>query len=382
MFTEYLRIIDLSSLVKRKSVFLFGPRQTGKTFYLKRTYPDSPFYNLLLSKQFFELSQRPGIIREQLLAMNELSQPIIIDEIQKLPVLLDEVHAMIEDYGFRFILTGSSARKLKRGAFNLLAGRASVRYLYPLVSTEIPDWDLIRLINVGSLPFIYNSDDPLEDLAAYVGTYLKEEIQAEGLVRKIENFSRFLQLASLVNTQLINFSNLASDMGMPAKTIREYFYILEDTMLGALLLPYSKTKKRKAISTAKFFLFDLGVANVLAGRRGLRPKTELFGSALEHLVFLELRAFLSYGNDTRDLHFWRSRSGFEVDFLLGDNCAIEVKATELVTEKHLKGLLVLKEDLPLEKMIVVSLDEHPRKIGDVLVLPVRHFLEALWNGDI
>jgi len=379
---EYHRIIALEPLIKRKSLFLFGPRQTGKTFLLKKRFPAARFYNLLLSDVFFRLSQRPHLLREELISQIDHGQPVIIDEIQKLPVLLDEVHNLIEEKQLKFILTGSSARKIKRGGANLLAGRAATCYLFPLVSAEIPGYQLLKILNFGSLPFIYNSESPEDDLLSYVGTYLKEEVQAEGMVRRIENFSKFLQLAALVNGELLNFSNVASDMGMPSKTIKEYFLILEDTLIGHFLQPFTRTQKRKAISTAKFYFFDVGVANTLAGRSHIRPRTELFGKALEHFIFLEIKAFLSYRNDKRQISFWRSKSGYEVDFVLGESTGIEVKGTEMVTEKHLAGLKSLAQEIPLKKKIVVSLDSKPRLLENIRVLPVSVFLKELWGGSI
>ncbi len=378
----YDRFLDLKKDSSKKSLFLFGPRQTGKTSLLKKTFPRSPFYNLLLADLFLKVSQRPQIIRDELLAMGKKPpQPIIIDEIQKLPVLLDEAHYLIEEKGYRFILTGSSPRKLKRGGGNLLGGRAWTRQLLPLATPEVPGYDLLRILNYGSIPSIYTSEDPDEDLRAYVGNYLQVEIQAEGLVRRIENFSRFLQTASLVNAELLNFSNVAGDAGVPARTVTEYFTILQDTLIGVLLEPFTKSKKRKAISTSKFYFFDVGVCNCLAGRRGIKPKTELFGKTLEHFVFTELRAFLLYHKDRRPLSFWRSRSGYEVDFLIGDEIAVEVKGTEMVTEKHLSGLKALSEEIKLRKKIVVSLDKNPRKIKDIEVLPIKNFLQKLWSSS-
>src|SRR3989338_9385474 len=211
MMVDYTRILDLQTPLKRKSLFLFGPRQTGKTFYLKKTFPNIPFYNLLESKTFLRLSQRPHLLREELTAASSVNPLVVIDEIQKLPILLDEVHSMIEEKKIKFILTGSSARKLKRGGANLLGGRAATFHLFSLVSREIPDFDLIRSLNWGTLPSIYPSDDPENDLADYVGNYLKEEIKAEGLARNIENFSRFLQTASLCNAELVNFTSIGND---------------------------------------------------------------------------------------------------------------------------------------------------------------------------
>lgn len=381
MIGMFKRTLKLHDDLKNRSVFLFGPRQTGKTRWIKDSFPHAPNYNLLLSDVFFNLSQRPHLIREEVLSkknLKESADPIIIDEIQKLPILLDEVQHLIQE-GYHFILTGSSARKLKRGGANLLGGRARIRELFPLVTAEVPDYDLNRFLNYGALPSIYLSDQPEEDLEAYVGTYLKEEVQAEGLVRRIENFSRFLQVAALYNSELVNFANVASDAGINQKTVCSYFEILQDTLLGTLLEPFTKTKKRKAIATAKFYFFDVGVSNLLAGRKHIQPKTELFGKALEHFIFTELRAYLSYQKDKRPLSYWRSTSDYEVDFLIDDEIAIEVKSTGMVTEKHLTGLKALSEDIKLKKKIVVSMDATPRKIGDIEVLPVADFLKELWD---
>ena len=383
MMVDYTRILDLQTPLKRKSLFLFGPRQTGKTFYLKKTFPNIPFYNLLESKTFLRLSQRPHLLREELMATASANPLIIIDEIQKLPLLLDEVHSLIEEKKMKFILTGSSARKLKRGGANLLGGRATTLHLYPLVSAEIPNFDLIRVLNWGTLPSIYPSDDPENDLHDYVGNYLKEEIQAEGLARNIGNFSRFLQTASLCNAEQTHFTNIGNDAQISPRTVAEYFSILEDTLIGYILEPYTKTKKRKAVSTAKFYFFDCGVCNVLAGRRNIGPKTELFGKSFEQFIFTELKAYLSYKRDFRPLTFWRSQlSDYEVDFLIGDEIAIEVKGSTLITERHLTGIKALKEELKLKKNIIVSMDEKPRKLDGIDIFPVSHFLEMLWSGEI
>ena len=376
------RLLDLRVDGAKRSLFLFGPRQTGKTSLLRKQFPKAPFYNLLLADTFLRVSQRPQLIREELSSKKvPKKNPIIVDEIQKLPILLDEVQYLIEERGYRFILTGSSPRKLKSGQANLLGGRARTKRLFPLTSEEIPRFDFVRALNYGTLPSIYFSDDPEDDLFSYCGNYLKEEIQAEGLVRRIENFSRFLESAALMNNELINFEAVSSDAGFSARTIREYFLVLEDTMVGTLLKPYRKTKKRKAISTAKFYFFDVGVSNSLAGRRGIRPHTNLFGKAFEHLLFTELTAFLHYRKDRRPLSFWRDQQGNEIDFLLGDEVAIEVKGTRLVTERHLKGLHVFSEEVKPRKKIVVSMDPSPRKIKDIEILPWRLFLNRLWSKE-
>ena len=378
---SYVRILNLDE-ARTKSLFLFGPRLTGKTSLLKHQFPDSPYYDLLQASVFYNLSRRPSLLREECIRhFQQQKTPIIIDEIQKLPLLLDEVHSLIESHGGTFILTGSSARKLKHGGANLLGGRARTRHLFPCVFPEITDFNILRVVNFGTIPSIYTSTDPQEDLIAYCGNYLKEEIQAEGFVRKMDGFSRFLQVAALCNAELINYDSLASDTGIASKTVQGYFGILEDTFIGSTLKPYRKTVHRKAISTAKFYFFDVGVSNCLAERWRITPKSELFGKSFEHFIFTELRAYLDYKRDHRPLCFWRDHQGHEVDFVIGDDIAIEVKATDMVSEKHLKGLKIFTEEIKCKHKLVVSCDERPRLIGDITILPWKIFLENLWAGE-
>ncbi len=378
---KYNRLIDLSD-ISRKSLFLLGPRQTGKSTLLKSEFPECPLINLLKSDQFLKYQLNPTLFREEILTKTN-TLPIIVDEIQKLPILLDEIHYLIESHSYRFILTGSSARKLRRESSNLLAGRALERKLFPLVTKEIGDYNLNKIINFGSLPAIYDSPDPEEDLFSYVGSYLKEEIQQESNVRKLGPFANFLEQAARDNSELLNFTNIASDVGVSANTVKEYYQILEDTLIGTLLPPFRRTKKRKAISKAKFYFFDVGVANVLAKRLNIQPKSELYGKCLEHLVFLELRACLSYSRNRNELSFWRSVNGQEVDFIIGDNIAIEVKATSRVQNKHLKGIKALAEELPLTHKIIISLDDNKRVMDeDFMIYPLRKFLTDLWEGKI
>jgi predicted AAA+ superfamily ATPase len=376
---KYQRLVDLSA-INRKSLFLFGPRQTGKSSLLKALFPASRLINLLHVDQFLRYQQSPQLFREEILTLKN-DRPIIVDEIQKLPILLDEIHSLIEDHQYRFILTGSSSRKLKRGAANLLAGRALEKRLFPLVTKEIDNYDLNRMINFGSLPAIYDSPDPEEDLMSYVGTYLKEEIQQESQIRNLGPFANFLQKAALFNSELLNFSNIASDVGVSANTVKEYYQVLEDTLIGSLLPAFKQTQKRKAISKAKFYFFDVGVANVLAKRFNIQPKSELYGKCFEHLVYLQIRAYLSYTRDRRELSFWQSVNGQEVDFIIGDKIAIEVKATNKVQPKHLKGIRALSEEISLSHKIIISLDDHRRKMeDDYQVYPFRDFFEDLWAG--
>lgn len=374
------RLLDLSR--ESRSLFLFGPRQTGKTTLLRTTFPGAPYFDLLQGEVYYTLSSRPGAFREQLLALDlPASSPIIVDEIQKLPMLLDEIHSLIEERKWRFILTGSGARKLVRSGVNLLGGRARLKRLHPFVSAEIRDFDLSRVLSHGSLPSIYFSDSPREDLKAYCGTYLQREVADEGLVRAIGPFARFLRTAAMVNAELVNFEAVASDAGVPARTIREYFGILGDTLVGSMVEPFQAGKKRKAVSTSKFYFFDVGVANALLDRSVSEQDPDSLGKALEHFIHTELAARLDYVRDERPLTFWRSRSGDEVDFVVGDGLAIEVKATRTPNERHLKGLGKFQEETKLKRALLVCLASTARRIHGVDVLPVRDFLKRWWSGE-
>lgn len=375
------RLLAIRELSRQRSLFLLGPRQTGKSTLLRHTFPDARYYDLLEADTFRELSAYPETIRQRLTPADGL---IIVDEVQKLPALLDEVQALIDrNRNLRFILTGSSARKLKRGDANLLAGRAWFARLHPLVSGELPPGALDRRLNTGSLPAVFDSKAPAEDLRAYVGTYLKEEIRAEGLVRSIESFARFLEVAALTNTHLLNYTSVANDTGIPVRTVREHYQLLEDTLVGFQLPPYRRSLKRKPVATAKFYFFDVGVANTLMRRGEIRPGSELYGPALEHQVFLELRAFLDYRRLDQPLTFWRTHAGHEVDFVVGDDIAIEVKATRRVSPADLRGLSALAEETTLKRRFVVSTEGHERTTDQgVIVLPAAVFFQRLWEGEI
>ncbi len=301
----YKRALDLRETVRHKSIFLFGPRQTGKSTLVRETFPDAAYYDLLEADTFRELSARPEYLRQTLKAEQSI---VVVDEVQKLPALLDEIQLLLDrNKKLRFILTGSSARKLKRGAANLLGGRAWICRLHPLLSIELDYSRLLDRLNRGSLPAIIDSEHYREDLKAYVGTYLREEIRAEGLTRSIENFSRFLEVAGLTSGEQINFAAVADDAGFPPRTVREHYQILEDTLVGHQIPAYQKTSKRKPVATAKFFFFDIGVANTLKRIQGIEAGSDTYGRALEHLVFLELRGYLDYRRLDHELTYWRSR---------------------------------------------------------------------------
>ena len=377
----YKRVIDLRETLTHKSIFLFGPRQTGKTTLVRESFPEAAFYDLLEADTFRELSARPEYLRQTLAPRQNV---VVVDEIQKIPALLDEVQLLLErNKDLRFLLTGSSARKLKRGAANLLGGRARVCRLHPLVSAELNHKRLLDRLNRGSIPSILDSPEPREDLKAYVGTYLREEIRAEGLTRSIGNFSRFLDVAGLTNGEQLNFTSVGSDAGVPPNTVREHYQILEDTLVGYQLPAFQKTVKRKPVATAKFYFFDVGVANLLKRVGDIEESSEAYGRALEHLVFLELRSFLDYRRLDDELTYWRSRSQLEVDFVIGSRVAIEVKAKSHVSPRDYRGISALAEEIPLERKIVVCNEKRRRRDdAGVEILAVTQFFEELWAGTI
>ena len=376
----YQRLIDLPSLLKKKSFFLFGPRATGKTTLIEYQLKSRTIYDLLDADIYRKLLRRPKLIEEEALDPNKV---IVIDEIQKLPSILDEVQRLIHKKNLVFLLTGSSAKKLKRGAANLLAGRAWEANLFPLTFSEIPDFDLLTYLNTGGLPYIYGNPDAEEELASYVGTYLKEEIQAEALTRNIKAFAEFLDVISLANGKEINYESLASDCQVSPSTLKNYIQILEDTLIGFRLPGFRKTKIRKSISRSKHYFFDIGVTNSLCQRSAIKEKSELFGEAFEHFIILEVRAYNHYLRRKQKLTYWRSTSQMEVDLIVGQQLAIEVKGSSLVSENHLKGLRALKEEGLLQRYLVVSLDLNERITRDgIEIVPWQMFLGKLWSGQL
>lgn len=377
------RILNLPDQLEKKSFFLFGPRATGKSSLIRESFcalsPAPCIIDLLQSELYFRLSTAPEQLASIIMAYPNHAI-VIIDEIQRIPILLNEVHRLIESYDMHFLLTGSSARKLRHGAANLLAGRARQAEIFPLTYTEIPSFDLIHYLTYGGLPIVHLSSEPLEDLHAYVDTYLKEEIQAEAVVRKLSGFTRFLQFSALTSGQMLNFAHIANDAGVPASTVREYYHILEDTFIGFYVPAWKKSVKRKAIRTTKFYFFDIGVKNILAGIKVLEPMSDLYGQAFEHFIALELRAYISYRRKHWTLSYWQSKNGQEVDFILEDEIAIEVKTTAHVQNKHLKGLKALAEENICKHYFLISHDLIPRKVDNMEILHWQVFLDRLW-GD-
>jgi len=373
---------QLFSGSEQESLFLWGARQTGKSTLLKMLFPDVLWFDLLISSEYKRLSAKPDILRETVLA-NLNTTPVIIDEIQRIPDLLNEVHWLIGNYGVQFILSGSSSRKIVRSGANLLGGRALRYELYPLVSAEIPDFDLIRAINNGLLPRHYDAVNAQRMISAYIGNYLRDEIVAEARLRDAGTFARFLEAAALTNGEMVNYANIASDCGVSATTVKEYFQIMEDTLIGRYLPSFQKRPKRRVITAPKFYLFDVGIANNLLGRGRIEQGTELFGKAFEHFIYQEIYAHSRYSENEYPIYYWRTASQLEIDFVLGDHeVAIEVKATEQATDRHLHGLKAFAQEYTVKKAILISNDPLPRLVGNILILPWKIFLERLWAGEI
>jgi predicted AAA+ superfamily ATPase len=365
-------------LAPGRSAFLWGPRKTGKTYFIREIFsrPDDWIIDLLQTDVFAEYAARPALLRERF-----RGQRVLIDEIQKVPALLDEVHWLIENRRASFLLTGSSARKLRRGHANLLAGRAWRRELGPLSCLEVEGFELEHALHSGLLPPHLLSERPEEDLRAYVADYLKEEIAAEGAVRNLPAFVEFLRAAALTNAELVNYTNIGRETGAQARAVKGYFEVLEDTLLGQRLAAWTRARRRRLIRTEKFYFFDVGVANHLAGRSPAQGSAD-FGKSFEHFLFMEIMNYRRYKSPDLPLSFWRTASGFEVDFILGDMlAAVEVKAGLRVHEGDVRGLRALGEEQRVRHRIVVSQERQPRRMGDIEILPWREFVERLHAGD-
>ena len=384
---HYERILRLT-LPPGQSAFLWGPRKAGKSTLLRAQFPDSARFDLLDTRLLLEFTRAPWRLGERLaaLAPSVRARPVVIDEVQKVPALLDEVHRLIEDEGLSFVLCGSSARKLKRGRGNLLGGRAWRFALHPLAWPEMPDFDLLRALGCGLVPQHYDSPDPRRALAGYAEDYLKEEVFDEGLVRNAAAFSRFFDALAFCHGELINYSNIARDCGVDAKTVRTYFEILVDTLLGTLVEPFHYRRSRAVIVQApKFYLFDVGVAGHVTGRRIDRAAGPEFGRALEHLILMELLAWRSYSGRDDPIRYWRTKSGLECDFVLGrrGETVIEVKATAALRSADLRPIRAYREEHDPRRAIVVTAETAPRQSADGIdLLPWQNFLERLWAGEL
>ncbi len=384
---EFDRILNIE-LPKKQSAFLWGARKTGKSTYLKKRFPDSIYFDFLQTDLYFSLLKRPSQLREIILAeeRQRLDKPIILDEVQKIPHILDEVHWFIENKGIQFVLCGSSARKLKRGQANLLGGRAWRYDMHPLVYPEIDKLDLITALNHGLIPvhYLQGSDEAKKSLKAYVEDYLKEEIITEALVRNIPSFTRFMDALSYSIGELTNYSDIARDCGVDSKTVREYFQILVDTLIAHRIEPFKKRQSRQVISkSCKYYLFDVGVASYISRRWVIDEKGEQFGKAFEQFILMEIIGYRSYRDYDFEINFWRTKSGLEVDFILNKGeIAIEVKGKDLIDTRDLNNLTVFIDTYSPRRAIVVCNERLKRKVNKIEIIPWRVFLDDLWSDRI
>jgi len=375
------RIFQISKELEG-SIFLFGGRQTGKTTILRQQFSDTTYFDLLDTNVRRRLQQRPVLLYETL-KDKPTGTLVIIDEIPEVPELLNEVHRLIVERQLVFILCGSSARKLKRKGHNTLGGRALPVYLYPLVSAEIPDFDIDRAVNYGTIPPHYLARNPWRLLAAYIDVYLKEEIKEEALVRNLDAFQRFLEVAALTDGEIINNNNIAQECGVHATTVSSYFDILEDTLIGYRIPAYTKVMKRRLVQAPRFYYFDVGVTNYLLHRKELIRGGADYGHAFEHLVVQELVAYMHYRHCEEKLSYWRTYTGVEVDIIVGDaRIAIEIKSTEEVQNRHIKNLKAFAEEHPDSKLMIVSLDVFTRQMGNIECIYVMDFFHRLWTDGI
>ncbi|MBN2494008.1 MAG: ATP-binding protein [Deltaproteobacteria bacterium] len=384
--SEFDRILEIDIPENPRSgsgaCFLWGPRKTGKTTLLRQRFAGAKYIDLLDTEKQTDFLLHPHHLREQLLA--ERPEMVVIDEIQKVPALLDEIHWLLENTATKFVLCGSSARKLKREAANLLGGRAWRYELFPLTTAEIQGFDLDRALLHGTLPAHYLDDNPQRTLKSYTLDYLQEEIIHEAAVRNVPAFARFLETVALTHGCLLNYANVAREAGVTAKTVREYYQILKDTLVGHELAPWTRKKKRRLIETAKFYLFDVGVANHLAGISHIMPGTDVYGRAFEHLLIEEMRAYLAYREKDLPLRFWRTSTGYEVDLVVGDlDCAIEFKSKRNIASQDLRSLRALKQEHRTGRCILVAPEVSRRRTqDDIEIIPFARFCTELWEDGI
>ena len=377
----YKRIIDIENQLD-EAMFLFGARQVGKSTLLQERFPEAIYYDLLIDTVKKAFKRNPDSLRQALID-KPAGTLVIVDEIQKVPELLDSVHWLMVNKGIRFVLSGSSSRKLKRSGANTLGGRANPRTLFPLVWKEVTDFQIDRAVQNGMIPRHYLIDDAIDRLEGYVEIYLREEIRDEAAVENIDAFEQFMEAAAISDGEMINYSNIASDCGVAAKTVKAYYQILKDTLMGYEIPAYTKVIKRKVVQAPKFYYFDVGLVNYLLGRHRLRRGSEEYGHAFEHLVMQEIVAYRGYYRRREKISYWHTYNHQEVDCVIGDAMvAIEIKSSEEVKTRHKNGLKAFNEEHPECRQILVSLDPITRTSGDIELIYVLDFLRMLWNGEI
>ena len=364
------------------SVFLFRARQTGKSTFLEEVFIDAVYIDLLDSMNRRRLQRNPELLFSMLKDKPEHTI-VVIDEIPEIPELLNEVHRLIQKRNLRFVLCGSSARKLKRKGYNTLGGRARPCYFYPFVSAEIENLDLDKALLYGMLPPHYLSKHPEEFLAGYIDIYLKEEIKEEAIVRNLGGFQRFLEVAALTNGEIVNYTNIANDCQVSANTVKGYFNILEDTLVGYMIPAYTKVMKRRVVQAPKFYYFDVGIYNHLLHRTSLAHGTPEYGHCFEHFVVQEIKAYMGYTRSQKELSYWHTYNGKEIDIVIGDaEIGIEIKSVAEVTRRHLANFKDYREEFPQSRCMLVSNDPFNRNENGVDIMYIKDFLSALWAGQL
>ena len=373
------RIIELPP----DSFFLFGPRGTGKSTLLKRRVPDALYIDLLNPERYRSLQARPERLRE-LMAGSPSTDSVVIDEVQRIPELLNVVHAALEEpCCARFILTGSSARKLRRGGTNLLGGRAKSFSLHPFMACELGEFDVESALRVGMIPLVLDSPDPEDTLAGYANLYLEQEVQAEGLTRNVGAFSRFLEAMSFSHGAVLNATEVSRECEIERRTVVNYIDILEDLLLGFRLSVFTRRAKRKTVRHPKFYYFDSGVFRSVRPRGPLDSEAEIHGAGLEGLVAQHLRAWVDYTKGRHELAYWRTRGGSEVDFILYGELgffAIEVKNSRRVDKPDLRGLRAFLDDYPEAEAALIYRGEERRRIDGIWCIPAQEFLPGSEPG--
>ena len=371
----------------KSSILLLGPRGTGKSTWIRRHFSDAVSYDLLDTRESIRLERSPHLLFSEVQTLKPGSW-VVLDEVQKVPALLDEVHRLIESRELHFILCGSSARKLKHTGVNLLAGRAIVTHLFPLTSAELEqDFNIDQTLVYGTLPMAVTGEDPEGFLTSYAGTYLNEEIRAEALTRNVGTFSRFLEIAARQNGQVTNVSNISREAAVARTTVQNYFEILIDTLIGYWVTPWKLKRSTKQISHPKFYLFDTGVARALTGRLPYPPTQEELGPLFENMLFNEIKAYLAYNKLHYKLHFWRNYDGMEVDLLCETKdgfIAIEMKAAYEWQKRFNRGLKRIQMELSTKEVTCYGIyrGQRPANFDNINILPAVHFLKMLWDGNI
>ena len=383
---EYIRrALDIQNLLEESSLFLFGPRMTGKTSYIENELQKKAILSLtFLDGDTLDAFRRnPVLLRSMLNGKTEGF--VIVDEVQLFPPVLRDIQHIMTHSDIQFLLTGSSARKLKKSGSNLLGGRAGIVSMHPFVWKEIRDRnpDLDSIFATGMLPKAFMAKTYQTQLRNYIRGYLDNEIAAEGERRDLTVFSSFLAFAASENTELMNFSNVSRDIGMSADTIKEWYQILVDTFIGYYLRPYRKGSKRIPVNTSKFYFFDVGVARAAARMPVSTETMTEYGKMFENYIFMELKAYIDYNMTDDELYFWRTREGYEVDFVIENKVAIEVKTSKNITNKELKGLRAFMDENAVKDYIIVCRELFDRTTEDgIRVMPWKVFLNRLWNNEI